>query len=220
MTDFAKARRAMVDSQLRPNAVTDLDLLEAMGTVPREMFVPEDRCPIAYIDEDIPLGTGPDARWLLEPMVFARLVQLAEIGPDDIVLDLACGTGYSTAVIARLAGSVVAVDDQPALVEAASENLTALDIGNAAAVVGELTAGKPDEAPFDAIVVNGAVDDVPETLLAQLKQGGRLVAVVRHGAVSTGTVFVMSGGEVASRAVFDAAVPALPGFVRKPEFQF
>jgi len=210
----------MVDSQLRPNAVTDYRVLEVMGNVPRERFVPEDRCALAYIDEDLPLGPGAGGRFLMEPMTFARLVQLAEVGPDDIVLDIACATGYSTAVLANLAGSVVAIDDVPALVERANENLAALDIGNAAAVIGELPEGNPGEAPFDCIVIEGAVEDVPDALLAQLKQGGRLVTVLKRGAVASATIFLKSGGEITSRTGFDAAVPALAAFDRQPQFHF
>lgn len=210
----------MVDSQLRPNAVTDYRVLEVMGTLPRELFVPEDRRSLAYIDEDLPLGPGAEGRFLMEPMTFARLLQLAAIQPDDIVLDIACGTGYSTAVLASLAGSVVAIDDVPALVDRANENLAALDIGNAAAVVGELVEGKPGEAPFDCILIEGTVEDVPDPLLAQLKQGGRLVTVVRRGAVASAAVFIKSGAEITSRASFDAAVPALAAFDRQPQFHF
>lgn len=210
----------MVDGQLRPNAVTDHRVLEVMGTVPREIFVPEDRRALAYIDEDFSLGPAAGGRYLMEPMTFARLVQMAEIGPDDIVLDIACGTGYSTAVLAGLAGSVVAVDDVAVLVDRANENLAALDIGNAAAVVGELPEGNPDEAPFDCVLVEGAVEEVPDTLLAQLKQAGRLVAVVRRGPVSSATVFIKSGAEITSRTSFDATVPPLAAFDRQPRFQF
>jgi protein-L-isoaspartate(D-aspartate) O-methyltransferase len=220
MDDYARARRAMVDSQLRPNGVTDPRLLEAMGRLPRERFVPAGRRPLAYVDEDLPLTLAADARCLMAPMVFARLVQLAEIAADDIVLDIACGTGYSTAVLAQLAGSVVAIDDQAELVELATENLSELEIGNAAAITSALAAGLPDEAPFDAIVINGAVELVPEALLGQLRHGGRLVAVLRRGAVASATVFVKSGAEVASRADFDAATPALAAFARRPEFHF
>jgi len=210
----------MVDSQLRPNGVTDARILEVMGRVPREMFVPESRRLVAYVDEDLPLAAGPGTRYLMEPMIQARLIQLAHIEPDDIVLDVACGPGYSTAVLAQLAGSVVAIDDQPALVDAANENLSALDIGNAAAVVAELTAGMPDEAPFDAIVIGGAVEVVPPGLIAQLKQGGRLAAVVRRGAVASATVFLKSGADTSSVIAFDANVPLLDAFARTPEFHF
>ncbi|MEX0628479.1 MAG: protein-L-isoaspartate O-methyltransferase [Cucumibacter sp.] len=220
MDSFRRARHAMVDSQLRTNAVTDPRIIEVMGKLPRELFVPESQRALAYIDEDLALSPGPGARFLMQPMPFARLVQLAGIGPDDIVLDIACGTGYSTAVLARLAGSVVAIDDQPRLVEQANENLSALDIGNAAAVAAELAAGKPDEAPFDTILIEGSVEDVPQTLFAQLKQGGRLAVFVRRGPVSSATVFVKSGGEIAARTSFDAAVAPLKPFARKPEFQF
>ncbi|NOZ31950.1 MAG: protein-L-isoaspartate O-methyltransferase [Alphaproteobacteria bacterium] len=221
MNDLSRARKAMVDSQLCPNGITSRALLDAMGTVPREMFVAKELGPLAYIDEDFPIPGSSPTRYLIEPMPFARLVQLAEIGPNDIVLDVGCATGYTTAVLAALAGSVVAIDDQPKLVEQAVENLIELDVGNAAAVTGELAEGLASEAPFDVIIVEGAVEDIPPSLLAQLRQrGGRLVAIKRDGAASRGTLWVRSGDDYSSREAFDAAIPRLPQFSRKPEFQF
>jgi protein-L-isoaspartate(D-aspartate) O-methyltransferase len=220
MNDLARARKAMVDSQLRPNAITSRALLDAMGTVPREQFVAEGHGALAYIDEDLLISGLPDRRYLIEPMPFAKMVQLADVGPNDIVLDVGCATGYTTAVLAALAGSVVAIDDRADLVEQAVENLSALDVGNAAAVTAPLAAGLPTEAPFDVIIIEGAIEELPEALLSQLREGGRLVAVRREGAVSRGMIWVRAGDQYPLRPAFDAAIPPLPQFARAPAFQF
>lgn len=220
MIDYAKHRTAMVDSQLRPNDVTDRRILNVMGSVPRENFLPEERRSLAYIDEDLPVGSSVAPRYLLAPMPFARLVQLGEVGSDDVVLDIACGTGYSTAVLAQLASSVVAIEDSEALVELANENLAALDIGNAAVVEGQLIDGVPSEAPFDVIIIEGAVEEIPEELFAQLKEGGRLVAIERSGAVFVAAVYIRSGDEFTKRVAFNAGVPSLKAFAKAPQFQF
>lgn len=218
MDDFPRARRAMVDSQLRPNGVTDLRLIEAMGALEREMFVPGALRPLAYLDQDLLLSPG--GRRLLSPMNFARLAQLAELTPASIVLDVGCGTGYSTAVLARLCGSVVGLDDDAALVAAANENLAALDIGNAAAVSGDLASGRAKDAPFDAILIEGAIETEPADLLTQLKEGGRLVAFLARGRVASAAVWTRTGGEFARIVTFDSSAPALAAFARAFQFRF
>lgn len=217
MPDFAKARAAMVEGQVRVNAVTDKRLILAMANIPRERFVPAAVAGLAYIDEDIRISDSP-LRHLMEPMPFARLAQLAEVRADDVALVVACGTGYAAAVLAQLANSAVAVDSSAELVEQANENLAAIGVGNAVAVEGNPAAGYSDEAPFDVIFIDGAVDDVPETLLAQLRNGGRLVAMVRKGPTAEGTVFVRSGNDYSDRVAFQAGVPVLPEFYRTPTF--
>lgn len=214
MTDFAIQRHNMIESQVRPNGITDARIIETMAAVPRELFVPESRRELAYMDEDVLIAITPDGakRWLIEPMAFARLLQLAEIGPQDLVLDVGCASGYSTAVIAGLAESVIAIEEDDVLVKIASENLAKLGITNAAVTQAPLAKGMPSEAPFDVIFLNGRVPAVPQTLLSQLKDGGRLVGVIGENPVSPALVCTRSSKAMSSRNVFDASVAALPGF--------
>lgn len=216
--DFSTARRNMVDCQLRPNQVADPAILAAMLELPRERFVPPNYQSVAYIDEDLPLGGG---RYLMEPMVLGRLLQIAEIGPEDVVLAIGCGAGYSAAVLSRLAGTVVAVEANPTLVAAAGELLAKLGCDNVAVIEGPLGGGCPTEAPFDVIFLDGAVAAVPDAIQAQLKEGGRLVSVLAEkGGVGRGIVMTRSKGGIGCRAIFDAATPFLPGFEAKEEFVF
>lgn len=218
MSNFATARFNMVEGQLRPNRVTHPALVEAMRDVPRELFVPKAARGIAYVDEDIAIGNG---RYLMEPLVFGRLLQEAMIKPSDVVLDLGCGTGYSAAILARLASTVVAVDSDAELVARATELLGDLGIDNAVALQGDLTKGYPDQAPYDVIVLNGAVAEVPAVILDQLGDGGRLVAVVQpESGIGTAYLHQRVAGAVSRRPLFDAATPLLPGFGPKPRFIF
>ena len=214
MTDFAVQRHNMVESQVRPNGITDLRVIDAMAAVPRELFVPEERRALAYMDEDVLVAVTPEGarRWLIEPMTFARLLQLAEIGPGEIVLDIGCATAYSTAVIAALAESVIAIEEDPVLAEAATRNLSQLGITNAAVVNAPHATGLGGEAPFDVIFINGRVPSLPRPLLEQLKEGGRLVAVVGESAVAPALVCTRHGGAFSSRAQYDASIAPLPGF--------
>jgi protein-L-isoaspartate(D-aspartate) O-methyltransferase len=214
MTDFAVQRQNMVESQVRPNGITDARVIDAMAKLPRELFVPEQRRTLAYMDEDILVAVTPDGgrRWMMEPMTFARLLQLAEIGPGDVVLDVGCATGYSTAVIATLAESVIAVEEDPVLAEQATARLGELGITNAAIVNAPHATGLASEAPFDIIFINGRVATLPRALLEQLKDGGRLVAVVGETAVSPALVCTRHGETFSSRAQYDASVAPLSGF--------
>jgi protein-L-isoaspartate(D-aspartate) O-methyltransferase len=219
MIDFAVARGTMVESQLRPDKVTDRRLLAAMGELPRELFLPPSRQPLAYMDAAIevwPAIDGALPRYLLAPVVLARLIQLASVEATDSVLDVGCATGYSTAVLSRLANAVTAVEVEPELAAAARANLATLGIGNAMVVDGALTEGAPDAAPFDVIFINGSVVEVPETLQAQLKDGGRLVAIVARGEGRPGqpkaSLFVKVDGETSGVFHFDANAKPLPGF--------
>lgn len=207
MIDYDRARKVMVDNQLRAAGVTDRRLLVAMGEVPREQFVPELRRSLAYIDEALPLS---DARKLGAPAPFARLVQLAEVDGTDHVLDLGCGTGYSAAVLARLGASVVAVEAEPALAATARSVLSALGATNVTVVDGAIeTAGKA-KGPYDVIVIEGVVESVPEALFAQLKPEGRLVALVaERGRPAVANLFARSGKGIAARPAFDAHLPPL-----------
>jgi len=223
MNGFADLRKKMVDSQLRTDNVTDLAVLAAVGSVPREAFVPARLKPLAYIDADLVIREADgDAggRYLMEPAPFARLVQLAEIRRSDIVLDIGCGTGYSAAVLARLSDAVVAVECDAELAEQAAEVLLGLDIDNVAVVAGPLEAGYPTEGPYDVILIDGAVERVPETLFEQLKDGGRLVTVVGKGRAAAAMLYTRSDGTIASRTAFNADVRPLPGFGAPPAFIF
>ncbi len=223
MDKFTMLRTRMVDSQLRTQNVTDLNVLAAMSAVPREHFLPPAKRPLAYIDEDIEIkpatDTGP-ARYMMEPAPCARMAQLAAILPSDIVLDVGCGCGYSAAVLGRLADSVVALESDAELAEQASQALMELGDGNVAVVVGPLEAGYPSEGPYDVIFLDGAVERVPESLLRQLKEGGRLVAPVGIGWSAQVMVYTRSDNEVAGRPVFNAAVHPLPGFLKPAAFVF
>ncbi|MGA0564086.1 protein-L-isoaspartate O-methyltransferase family protein [Ancylobacter sp. VNQ12] len=220
MINFAELRRAMVDAQVRANDVTDLRIVAAMLETPRERFVPAGLRNFAYIDDDLLVKDASPARYLMEPMVLAKLLQAAEIGPDALVLDVGAATGYSTAVLAKLAGQVVAVEEDAELAAQGSGLLVELGLLNAAYVQGPLTAGWAGEAPYDVILLNGSIDAAPEALLAQLKPEGRLVAVVGRGRAGRATVYSNTSGGIGSRVVFDAAVPTLPGFEARPGFVF
>ena len=218
MADFAAARLNMVESQLRTNKVTDLRLLGAFETVPRELFVPEPLRGIAYIDEDVALGGG---RFVMEPRVLARLLQAAQPGPEDVALDLGCGSGYATAILSRLVATVVALEDDAALATAVNRTLGELEIDNAVVVEGRLTEGYPKQAPYNVILLGGAVAEVPAAIADQLAEGGRLVTVVSAGpGLGRATLMRRDGGVISSRVLYDAALPVLPGFEAEPGFVF
>lgn len=207
MTDFAHARRLMVDNQLRTSGITDRRLLAAMGEVARELFVPPARRELAYIDGAQPLNA---ARKLGPPAPFAKLVQLAAIEHTDRVLDLGCGTGYSSAVLARLASEVIAVDDDASLAAEARRTLTAAGAGNVTVVDGALATSGKSKGPYDVIVLEGVVAEVPDALFAQLEPDGRLVALIAaSGEVPVAHLFAKSGKGIAARADFDARLPPL-----------
>ncbi len=220
MFDFAAARRMMVDCQVRTSDVTDQRIIAAMQDLPRERFVPERNASLAYLDLDVAVTSGTPARRLLKPMVLAKLVHAAEIGPQDRVLDVACATGYSTALLARLARNVVALEEDVTLARHARENLAAVGAGNAEVVSGPLPDGWQAGAPYDVIFVNGAAEVVPDRLLRQLADGGRLVGVIGRAPASKAVLYLASGGQASALPIFDAAAPPLPGFAEPPAFVF
>jgi protein-L-isoaspartate(D-aspartate) O-methyltransferase len=220
MFDFAAARRMMVDCQVRTADVTDQRIVAAMLELPRERFVPERNASLAYLDLDVAVTSGTSPRRLLKPMVLAKLVQAAEIGPQDRVLDVACATGYSSALLAKLAAHVTALEEDATLARHARENLAALGAANAEVVSGPLTAGWSSGASYDVIFVNGAAEVVPERLLRQLAEGGRLVGVVGRRPASKAVLYLANGGQASAVPIFDAAAPALPGFAEPPQFVF
>jgi protein-L-isoaspartate(D-aspartate) O-methyltransferase len=216
--NFAAARVNMVDCQLRTNKVTDAALLDAFLAVPRERFVPVAFHDAAYFDDDLPLGNG---RVMLEPMVLARLLDAARIGGGDKVLDIGCATGYSAAILARVAASVVAVEEDAALARDARARLAELGVLHATIVEAPLAQGHAANAPYDVIVVEGMVADIPEIIAAQLAEGGRLVTIVKIGAgIGQATLMIRIKGALSRRPLFDAAAPFLPGFTRAPHFVF
>jgi protein-L-isoaspartate(D-aspartate) O-methyltransferase len=218
MADFATARRRMVDNQLRTSNITDRRILTAMEEVPRERFVPEARQELAYADVPLALGQG---RWLAPAAPFAKLIQLAEIQHTDSVLDVGAGTGYSTAVLAQLAASVTALESDPSLATTARDIFAnAFHVNNAQVVEGPLDgAGLPHNA-YDVIVVEGAVESVPASLFPLLKDGGRLVALLRRGGAGVAHVYVRSAAGIATRAEFNAALPPLAAVPREESFVF
>lgn len=227
MVDFEQQRLTMVESQLRPNEVTDRRLLAAMRALPRERFVPPRLSLLAYMDESVEVFSATDgapARFLLAPMVLARLVQLASVEPEDMVLDVGCATGYSTAVLARLGRIVVGLEPEPELARAASDTLRALAIDNARIVEGPLAEGCRQEGPYDVILLNGSVQEIPESLLVQLREGGRLAAIVARGANAGSPgkayLFVKVAGEASGLPHFDAGARPLPGFSPARSFAF
>ena len=217
MFDTAAARRMMVDGQVRTADVTNPDLLAAMLAVPRELFVPPPLAGQAYSDGDIAIGKG---RALLKPMVFAKLVQGAQVEPDDRVLDVGCGTGYSAAVLSRMVGSVVALEEDAGLARRAEEAVVAAGAAHVMVVTGPLTAGWPAAAPYDLILLDGATEIAPDLLGRQLKPNGRLACVLGGAPTGKGMIYRMIEGHLVGRPIFDAAAPVLPGFAAPPAFVF
>ena len=215
MTDFAAARRYMVDGQIRTTDVTDLRVISAMLEVPRERFMPSVSTALAYLDLDVPIGGG---RRLLRPMVLAKLIQAAELEPTDRVLDVGCATGYTAAVLSRIAGRVIALEQDAGLAKAASDSLASQP--NVDVVSGALAAGWPQGAPYDVVVIEGATEVVPQALCHQIKNGGRLVCVLGSGPGSKAMLYTRSDGEAAGRPIFDASAALLPGFAKAAAFAF
>lgn len=220
MVDFAQARRTMVDCQIRTSDVTDLRVIAALLDVPRERFVPATSRAIAYLDRDVPVNESGAARVLIKPMVFGRLLQAAAVAEADRVLDVGCTTGYSSAVLGRLAASVVALEEDAALAGRATDALAASGARNVTLASGPLSGGWRDGAPYDVIMLQGACEVVPDSLLEQLKEGGRLLAVVGSGPMGKATIYRKTGKHATAQPLFDAAAPLLPGFAKPAAFVF
>jgi protein-L-isoaspartate(D-aspartate) O-methyltransferase len=215
MYDPAEARRHMVENQLKPNRITDPRLLAAMGAVPRELFVPPTLRNVAYVDEDLPLGDG---RFLIEPLALAKLLQAARIGPEDVALVIGDSTGYAAAVVARLAATVILLVETAEEARALDRLVPEVGADNLVVQIGDPKAGVPSQAPFDAILLTGAVRVVPQTLLDQLASGGRLVTVLADGRPGEVTVFERTDHGIGRRAVDDAMVPELAALRPSPVF--
>ena len=222
MQDFAALRQRMVDNQIRPSEVTDPAVVRAFLTVPRERFMaPADRS-FAYSDREIRISSGPGpVRVMMDPVQLARLVQALQIRPDYVVLDIGCGTGYSAAILAKIAGSVVAVEEDPELAAVAEATLRELGIDNVAVVQGKLTEGCPSEAPFGAILIDGAIDVMPPGIPEQLSPGGLLTVIERGERISRAMLYERVATEATKWPLFEAwTAEVLPGFERRPEFVF
>ena len=227
MVDFQTARRAMVDGQIRTSDVTDPRLIAAMLDVPREAFVPPSFAALAYADRDLPLeddgeiaaGRRP-SRLLVRPMVLARLVQAADLEPQDRVLVVGAGTGYLAAVVSELVAGVTALEEDAKLAARARAVLAERGIDSVTVVEGPLAQGWPAAGSYDAILFDGGVEWIPEAFFGQLAATGRLLAVVIAGVVGKGMVFRSEPGQASGRALFDAMAPMLPGFKKAPTFVF
>lgn len=216
MSEFSSRRMMMVDTQVRPSDVTKFPIIDAMLTIPREVYIPRGKVEAAYVGENVDIGPG---RVVLDPRTLAKMLDALDIQPDELVLDLGCGLGYSAAVLARLAHTVVAVEEDETLASDAQRALSEEGVDNAVVVAGALVAGAAKHGPYDVITVQGGVEAVPDALLAQLKDGGRIGAVFMDGALGTVKVGRKQDGKVSWRFAFNAGAPVLPGFARTAGFQ-
>lgn len=215
MTDYTTRRTMMVDTQVRPSDVTRFPIIDAMLTIPREDFVPDNLREAAYVGENLDIGKG---RIMLEPRTLAKMLELADVQPGHVALDIGCGLGYSTAVLASLCDFVVAIEDDTARAEEAQSLLSGHGIDNAAVMAGPLVAGSAKSGPFDLIMVQGAVEHLPDDLLAQLREGGRVVCLFAEGALGVVRVGHKMDGVVNWRFGFNAGAPVLDGFRRPVAF--
>jgi protein-L-isoaspartate(D-aspartate) O-methyltransferase len=215
MSEFASRRVMMVDTQVRPSDVTKFPIIDAMLSVPRELYVPSDRREAAYVGENLQIAAN---RVVLEARTLAKLLDALDIQPDEMVLDLGCGLGYSAAVIARLADTVVAVEEDAGLAADAERLLAEEGVDNALVVSGPLVAGAARHAPYDVMTVQGGVEILPEALTAQLKDGGRIGAIFMDGALGTAMIGFKSEGGISWRPVFNATAPVLDGFRKAQGF--
>jgi len=215
MTEYSHRRTVMVDSQVRPSDVTKFPIIDALLRVPREVFVPEELKEAAYVGENLPLASN---RVLLEPRSFAKMLDALNIQPHELVLDLGVGLGYSAAVIAHLAEAVVAIEEDPDLAREATERLSEYGADNVAVVTAALAAGEPHHGPYDVIMVEGAVEAVPDAILAQLKEGGRIAAIFVDGSLGAVRLGYKVNNTVSWRFAFNAGAPVIPGFERQDQF--
>jgi protein-L-isoaspartate(D-aspartate) O-methyltransferase len=220
MTDFAVQRLNMVDSQVRPSDVVDRRIPRAMLAVPREAFVPEAQKAVAYMDDHIPVAAHVRRASLLAPRVLAKLIQALEIPDDGHILDIGGATGYSAAILARLAKEVTALESDPGLFQQAKLAWAGIGATNIAGVLGPLAGGVADKAPFDAILINGGVEVVPQALLDQLKDGGQLAALRVERGIGRAVLWRRNAMQFDNRPLFDAGAPVLAGFERERQFVF
>jgi protein-L-isoaspartate(D-aspartate) O-methyltransferase len=215
--DYAAARQHMIDSQIRTNKVTDSTVIAALAALPRELFVADSHRKLAYIDRPIPMAAG---RRMMEPMYLARLLQLAELEPKAKALVVGAGTGYAAAVLSKVVAKVTALESAADLAGRARAIIAGIGLGNVQVVEGDLAAGRPNEAPFDFILIDGAVEILPDALTAQLAEGGTLATIVMSGSIGQGVLITKADGVLTRREVFDAETDVLPGFTRPQRFVF
>lgn len=215
MADFAQRRTTMVDTQVRPSDVTSFQVLDAMLSVPRELFVPSEQKDAAYAGVNVALGHG---RVVLSPRTMAKLLQAADVQPDELVLDVGAGLGYSSALVACMAEAVIALEEDADLALEAERALSEASADNVAVINGALAEGASKHGPYDVVLIEGAVEDIPDALIDQLKVGGRIVAIFLEGALGTARVGYKDGQGVSWRFAFNAAAPVLPGFEKRREF--
>jgi protein-L-isoaspartate(D-aspartate) O-methyltransferase len=215
VADFSTRRTMMVDTQVRPSDVTKFPIIDAMLSVPREDYVPSTQREAAYIGDNVDLGGG---RTLLEPRTFAKMLDALNIQPTEVVLDIACGLGYSTAVLSRLAEFVVAVEDDETRADEAQALLSEHGVDNAAVISGALAEGAAKSGPYDVIILEGAAEVIPDALLSQLKDGGRIGCLMADGRLEVARVGQKIDGRMNWRDVFHAGAPVLHGFARKAAF--
>ena len=221
MSDFSTARRKMVDGQVRPSDVTDIRIINAMLALTREVFVPEDQRALAYLDLDLDVSEkGAPKRYLIKPMIIARMIQATDIKSTDNVLVVGCATGYTAALAAKLAGRVTATESDPALAAKAAGILATLGLGHVTVVTAAASEGAPANAPFDVIILEGATEVVPDLLYRQLGAEGRLVGVFAMNRTQRAVIITHSHSDFGDRALFDASVPVLPGLERPAAFVF
>ncbi|MDE0521767.1 MAG: protein-L-isoaspartate O-methyltransferase [Boseongicola sp.] len=215
MADFAQRRITMVDTQVRPSDVTSFRILDAMLSVPRELFVPSEQKDAAYAGTHVGLGHG---RVVLAPRTMAKLLQAADVQPDELVLDVGAGLGYSSALAACMAEAVIALEEDADLAREAERVLSEASADNVAVINGALADGASKHGPYDVMLIEGAVQDIPDALIDQLKVGGRVVAIFLEGALGTARVGYKDGHGVSWRFAFNATAPVLPGFEKQREF--
>jgi protein-L-isoaspartate(D-aspartate) O-methyltransferase len=221
MSGFSTARQKMVDGQVRPSDVTDFRIIDAMLDVPREAFVPADQRAMAYLDLDLDVSeAGSAKRFLIKPVVIAKMLQAAEITETDHVLVVGCASGYAAAVVAKLAAKVTATESDPSLAAKARDVLAQIGLSNVTVQTAAAADGAPANAPYDVIVLDGATGIVPDRLYQQLRDGGRLVGVFAMTKPPRAMIVTRSHGDFGNRALFDAVVPVLPGLERLPTFVF
>jgi len=221
MSGFSTARQKMVDGQVRPSDVTDIRIIDTMLAVPREAFVPQNQRALAYLDLDLDVSEGgPAKRFLIKPVVIAKMLQAADIKDTDEVLVVGCASGYSAALVAKLARRVTATECDPSLAAKAKQVLAELGLGNVMVKTAAVADGDSADAPYDVIILNGATEIVPDGLYRQLKEGGRLVGVFAMTQPQRAVIVTRSHGDFGNRGLFDAAIPVLPGLERPPAFVF